>query len=75
MTNNEWQLYWVGEFSEVYAARSEQEARAFVERATGEPVAPDEAGECAPSPNMLRAWEAEKVKGISEPFQFWTGYL
>ncbi len=86
MGTGDWRLFWVNEESEVYAARSVEEARAFVERLTGEPVdaageviftagivvTNDETGEAT---NMLKEWERVKVEGIDEPFHFCTGYL
>ena len=88
MKTNAWKLFWVQERSEVYAARSADEARAFVASLTRESVPTDEVGELIPTPemtgrndetgeavNMHAEWERAKAEGITGPYQFWTGYL
>ncbi len=79
--NNGFRLYWVQEWHEIYAARSADEARAYVESLTGESIPADEVGEVTTDmpgddgeggTTTLFNYFANLV--ITEPTQLWSAY-
>lgn len=81
MKKSEWKPYWVGEDTEVYLARSEEEAVTYVQSLTGE--IEEEHG---PVENLnlsiyksaagytLESEINEVIPSIDKPTQIWTHY-
>lgn len=78
---NGFRLYWVQERDEVYAARSLDEARAYVESLIRESIPADEVGEVLHDmtgtdgeggPTTL--FQSFRAETITEPTQIWTAY-
>lgn len=81
-TNHGYRLFWVQEESEVYAAKSAEEAKSFVEKLIGEAIPDDEVGEVLADKvgsdddgqPMTLYQEFNNLEPLSEPVQVWSAY-